>query len=176
MNVDSMIDRTLYGLRARLSEVLAVPAAAITPDQHLDALVPREERRRVWQEMAEAGYELPPLELSGLVFWLTAVFVVFPLLLVGVILKTWAVVFSLPELGLLARRITRPLAIDTPTGLTVYEVAVALTPFARVDYKAGLWPAKAIADKVRLIIAAGAGVPFDEVRPDTRLADLIEVE
>ena len=169
---ESMTRRTLCRLQAKLSETIALSPADIAPTKQLETLILPKERSRVWRELADAGLRLPSLKLSPPVFWTLTVFVLTPLLLLAFVLKTWAIFFSLPELSLLLHKLTRRFAIHPPKHLTVYEAALSLTPFRHEDYKAGLWPAEDIADKVRLVIAVSTGAPFDSLCGKTRIAEL----
>lgn len=169
---DSMTRRTLRRLQERLGEALALSSATIETTTPLHAVVPVEKRRQVWKEMAEADCRLPSLQVSGAVFWTMTLFVLIPLSLAALIVKSGAVFLSLPELALLFRKLSRRFAVHPRKHLTLYEAAVELTPFNLEDYQAGLWPAEEVANKVRLIIADSTGTAFESIRPETRIADL----
>src|SRR5262249_6458769 len=129
-----------------------------------------EERRRVWQDLRTAGFDVPELALSAYVRLVVTLLVLLPVALVAYAWSNWTVLLSLGELGLLARRLTRPWAIYPPFGCeTVQEAVVQLTPFTHADYQAGLWPREEIAAKVRWIVAEVTGVPFEKVTEQTRL-------
>jgi hypothetical protein len=169
--LESMTTRTLRRLQAKLGESVGLPPAEFGPTKKIETMIPPKERRRVWTELAEAGYPLPSSGLS--VLFLIASFVaLIPLSVLAFVSKAWAFFFFLPELSLLVRKIARWLAAHLPKGLTVYEAALGLTPFRREDYELGLWPPEEIGDKVRLVISNSVGVPFDSIRGETRLADL----
>jgi hypothetical protein len=169
--------RTRFGevyqvLQAGLSDIVPAPPEQITPTQRLDELVPQVERRRVWQELSDAGLALPPLGLPSRIFFGAACVVLAPVALL-VLLVNWSFVFTAVELYIWARRVTRPLATQVPAGCeTVQEAVLHLTPFRREDYNAGLWPREAIALKVRSICARVAGLPVESVKEDTRWIDL----
>jgi hypothetical protein len=163
-------DQVFQGLRARLLEVLPARPEEVSPTQRHDQLIPRLDRRRVWQELREAGFALPPLRLPSQVF-LAAAFVVLAPVAILVLLLNWSFVFALVELSIWARRVTRPLAIELPLQ-TVQEAVLYLTPIRRADYHAGLWPPEAIALKVRALIAEAAGRPLESVQAETRISDL----
>jgi len=113
------------------------------------------------------------LTLSGRKFLAVAVLVVAPLALLGYFLGWWHLL-SLPELGLLARKIVGPMAICPPIGCeTLQEAALQLTPFRQEDYQAGLWPHEDIVGKVRLIISKNIGMPFEAIREEGRFSDLL---
>lgn len=169
---ESMTARTMRRLQAKLSELVGLPPAEFAPTKKLETLISRQERRRVWTELAAVGYPLPALGLSAPVFWIASIFVLGPLLVLVFLVKTWAVVLSLPELALLVHKITRRLAIHPPMNLTVYEAALGLTPFRREDYDAGLWPAEDVAEKVRFVISISTGRAFDSIRAEDRIVDL----
>jgi hypothetical protein len=163
----------VYG---RLCEALraSVTRAEIRPSDRFDILIPPEKRRRVWSRLRTEGLDLPALRLSGKALFLIVFLVLAPVLALYVALKSWTALFSIAELSFLARRIARPWAIHLPRGCeTVREAALQLAPFSHEDYLAGLWPRKDIADKVRLIVARAAGVPFESVTEETRFDDLL---
>src|SRR5262249_27100351 len=137
------------------------------------SLIPLSKRRHIWHQLRQAGYDLPGLALSdGL---LAALLIVLgPLAFLGILLKGWLMLLSLPELGMLVYKLTRPFAIHARIGCeTVHEAVLQLTPFERTDYLAGLWSSEDIAAKVRLEIAEALNVPFASITNETRLCDLM---
>ena len=67
------------------------------------------------------------------------------------------------------------MAIYPPIGCqTLQEAALQLTPFRKEDYQAGLWPHEDIAGKVRLVICEAIGMPFEAVKEESRLSELID--
>jgi hypothetical protein len=168
----SKTGQTLCRLREQLLLATALTPDAITPAARFEALIPDDERRRVWDGLRAGGLALPALELSPRVFLLAALMVLAPVLLLAFAQKNAAILLSVTELGLLARRITRPLAVHPPRGCeTVREAVLRLTPFDTRDYKAGLWPPEDIADRVRLLIAEVANLPFESVKRESRLIE-----
>lgn len=172
-NSDSKINQTFPHLRESLIYLVPATPDQITPPRPFAVLIPPQDRRRVWQDLRAAGYDLPELHLPASVGLLVAILVLLPVALAAFALKNWTVLLSLGELGLLARRITRPWATQPPIGCeTVQEAVILLTPFTRADYQAGLWPQEEIAAKVRRIVAQATGVPFAEITDQTRLDDI----
>jgi hypothetical protein len=170
---NSKTNRTFHYLREKLLEIYPIQVDELTSSARFDRLIAADERRRVWQKLREAGFDLPELTLSSRVFLAAALIVMAPVALLAYFLN-WTVVLSLAELGLLARKVTRPLAIYPPIGCeTVQEAVLHLTPFRQEDYKAGLWPREDIAAKVRWITARAAGLPFETVTNETRLLDIL---
>jgi hypothetical protein len=168
----SKTDQAYDRLRKALQDF--VLHAEIRPSARFDALIPPGERRLVWSRLQMEGLELPALQLSSRALFLIVVLVLAPVLALYVVLS-WTALFSLAELSFLARKVARPWAIHPPRGCeTVREAALQLAPFSRQDYQAGLWPRKDIADKVRLIVARAAGVPFESITEETRFSDLLE--
>ena len=164
-----------YRLRRELLEMVPVARERIRPSARIEDVIPRHLRRRVWQQLLKRGYKLPPLGLSG-----GAVLLSFLATVARSAAFAWLfnnAIFALVALPFIALTwwITRPLAIHPPTGCqTVREAVLLATPFRKVDYDAGLWPRADISAKVRAIFAHQLGLPFDEVREDSRILDLCE--
>ena len=155
-----------------MSDIVPARPEQIVPTQGLDELIPPVERRRVWQELSDAGLTLAPLSLPSRIFLEAACVVLAPVALL-VLLVNWSFVCTAVELYIWAQRVTRPLATQVPAGCkTVQEAVLHLTPFRREDYEAGLWPREAIALKVRLLCAKVTGLPLESVKDETRLTDL----
>jgi len=170
----SLTSQTYDQLRQRLSELLPIVQEAIRRTERFEALIPAEDRRRIWKNLREAGFALPELTLSSRFFLAVAVIVVAPLALLGYFFG-WSYLISLPELGLLARKITRPMAICPPIGCqTLQEAALQLTPFRKQDYHAGLWPREDIAGKIRLVISEATNLPFETIKEERRLSELLD--
>jgi hypothetical protein len=168
--VEPKTHHTLREFRRALQQVVPSIGAEISLSARLDSLVPSSERRRAWQELQAAGWELPELQRRTGVFAISALLVFAPVVLLALSLRTWSVVLSLIELSWVAHRLTRPLAVHPPIGCeTVRELVLGWTPFRHEDYRAGLWPQEEIAAKVRLIISRAAGVPFADIKNDTKL-------
>jgi hypothetical protein len=169
---DSKTQRTFRQLQEKLLEILPARPEEITPAARFDTLIPPEDRRHTWHQLHEAGFDLPPLMLSSRVFLAAAFIVLAPVALLAHFFS-WSFVFSVAELGLLAHKVTRPLAIHPPIGCeTMQEAALQLTPFRQEDYKAGLWPREDIAAKVQLIVARELGIQFEAITAETSLANL----
>jgi len=99
--------------------------------------------------------------------------VLVPVIMLACILRNWSILLSLAELSVLARRVTRPWAVQPPVACeTVREATLHLTPFTREDYQAGLWPREEVAAKVRWIVSRAVGVPFESVTDETQFLDL----
>jgi hypothetical protein len=167
--------RTRFGevyqsLREQLEEIVPDRTQEITPTQRFDQLIPLAERRRVWQQLQQVGFVLPPLRLPSRVVLASTCIVLAPVALL-VLLINWSFAFTAVELYIWARRITRPMAVEVPAGCqTVQEAVLQLTPFRRQDYMAGLWPREAIALRVRMLFARAAGVPLQVRRGPQQLS------
>jgi hypothetical protein len=173
--VEPITHRTFREFKGALKQVALIEGRDISLSDRLHSIVPSSERRRVWQELREAGWELPGLMRSPSVVTVAALMVLAPVLLLVLSLRTWCVLLSLIELSWVAHKLTRPLAIHPPAGCeTVREAVLHLTPFRHEDYRAGRWPHDDIADKVRQIISAATGVPFAKIKDDSKLVDLCE--
>lgn len=168
----SRITQTHRRFQQELAALCALPEHEINPNQSLEALIPKGQRRQVWKQLQEAGLDLPDLVLSNKIFWVATAAVLAPVLLL-VSLLSWTCAFSLIELIMTARRVTRPLAVYPPAGCqSVQEAVLRLTRFHMSDYRNGLWSKEDIAIKVRSIISYSLGLPLEKVTPQTRLLDL----
>ncbi len=158
-----------------LRSLLFLPEQNLRMSDRIEAIIPAEERRRVWRDLQLAGFDLPELALSPHVFAIAAVLVLAPVLLLVLSLRKLSLLLSLVELSLLAHRLTRPLAIYPPYGCqTVQQLVLHLSRFLPEDYRAGLWTHEEIAAKVRQIFAEAAGVPVQNIADDTPLVELFE--
>ncbi len=167
------IGMTYQEFERELRELVPLSQPNIDPSDRIEALIPSEERRRVWRQLQLAGFDLPELALSPQVFFMAAALVLAPVILLVLSLRKWSMLLSLLELSFLAHRLTRPLAIYPPFGCrTVQQLVVHLSRFVLEDYKAGLWTHDEIAAKVRQIFAEAAGVPVESVKGETRLEEL----
>jgi Zn-dependent protease with chaperone function len=156
-----------------LRSFLFLPEQNLCMFDRIEAIIPAEERRRVWRELQLAGFDLPELTLSPRVFAIAAALVLAPVLLLVLSLRKWSMLLSLVELSVLAHRLTRPLAIYPPYGCqTVQQLVLHLSRFMPEDYKAGLWTHEEIAAKVRQIFAERAGVAVQNIKDDTPLVEL----
>src|SRR5262249_42521581 len=153
MATKSKTTQTLHQLQEKLLEILPTLPEEITPSARFGMLIPPADRRRTWQQLQDAGFDLPQLTLSTRLF-LTAAFIVLTPVALLAYFVSWSFLFSVAELGLIAHKVTRPLAIHPPIGCeTMQEAALHLTPFRKEDYEAGLWSHEEIAAKVRWVVS-----------------------
>lgn len=170
---ESKVDQAYRKLQYLLAEMLGISPADVSRSGRFAALIPREERRRVWRELQEAGLPLPDLELSGPAFLFAAAMLLLPVGLLALLFRTWSVFLGLGNAYRLARKATRPWAIHPAHGCeTIQEAVLYITPFKPEDYRAGLWPPEDIAAKVRQVIASTLGIPFDRITNEIRFIDI----
>ena len=166
---------TFRELRRHLHRILPLGCPNISPADRFELIIPPEERRRVWDDLQAAGYELPRLQRSPGLVLVVMVLVLAPVALLVLSLRDWAIGLCVIELAFVAVRLTRRWAIHPPIGCeTVLEALLQLRPFRREDYRAGRWPREEIAAKVRFIVARCAGLPFDAIKDETSLAELFD--
>jgi len=140
----------------------------------LETILPVEERRSIWREMQSAGFELPELQLPAGVFWIAAVMILAPLVLLALALRTWFVFLSLGELGFLGYKLTRPLAIHPPDWCrTVGQAVLCRRNICRSDGRPVPWTREEVAERVRMIISECSGVRIEKITDDTPLIDLL---
>jgi hypothetical protein len=174
-SIEPRTQQTFREFKQALERIVPSAGPEISPNDRLDAIVAKEQRQRVWQELRAAGWELPELVRSAGVVFLAALLISAAVAFVALFLRTWSALLVLLDWSWLARKLTQPLAVHPPVACeTVREAVLHLTPFRREDYQAGLWPREELAAKVRLIISKAAGVPFAQIRDDSKLCDLFD--
>jgi hypothetical protein len=183
------VDMTFQEFQRKLRELLPLSQKEFRMSDRIEDIITPQERRRIWQELRVAGYDLPELNLplsqipqgTGIYCLLVfgAVLVLgLPLLFLVLIAKLLPFAFLKRIQALLIDWIfpgnpDNPLAIHAPVGCeTVEEAVLQLTPFRVEDYKAGLWPRETLAAKVRQIVATSSGVSFQAIQSETRWGDL----
>jgi len=170
--------------------LLPLSQQEIRMSDRFEAIIPPEDRRRVWQKLQQAGFNLPELTAPPSDFPMLTefrcLFFLGMLLVLGPPLLLLAFLGKLVRSSMLKRfqgsffdRIfprvppENPLAVNPPIGCeTIQEAVLQLTRFKVEDYKAGLWPSELIGARVRQIIAASSGVPFQAIKSETRFIDL----
>lgn len=169
----SKIDHTANTIRFALSHILDIPEHEIQTSSRFDTIIDPPIRRKVWDALRALDIPLPSLQLPTFVFLAIAIVVVAPIGIFAFLIS-WSFLISIAEVSILARWLTRPWAVRPPQGCkTIREAAIEITSFRLEDYHAGLWPREAISAKIRHQIAAVANVPFDAVKEDTNLVDLL---
>jgi hypothetical protein len=168
--------RRQIGLR-RLQETLheiAPPTWELSGSEELEAVLPLEDRRSTWRKLQSAGFKLPELEVTPLVFWNVALMVLTTLGLLCLASRTWFVIWSIVELTFLAYKLTRPLAVHPPDWCrTVRQAALCLRCVRTPDGRDVPWTREEIAERVRMIVAESANLPIDKVTEDARFTDLL---
>jgi hypothetical protein len=80
---------------------LAAPAMDLSGSEELETILPVDDRQATWRELQAAGFRLPELEISPMVFWIAAAMVLTPLLLLVLALRSWFALVSIVELSFL---------------------------------------------------------------------------
>ena len=111
------IDITFREFEKHLRELLPLRQQEIHMSDSIEAIIPSEDRRRVWRELQLAGFDLPRLKLSRDVFIIVAFLVLESALVFGLLFGWWTIVICFVGLSLLAYCLTRPLA-SHPYGAT----------------------------------------------------------
>ena len=156
------------------NQIAPLPYREISLDDRMDAIVLWNQRRHVWNELRNAGWDLPELQRPK---WMVLLLTLTVSSIAGMLawsVHLWSALVAMVDLSWTAHKFTRPLAVFPPIACeTVREAVLRSTPFRHEDCQAGLWPREDIAAKVRLILSESTGVPFAEIREDTRLTDLL---
>jgi hypothetical protein len=158
------IEQTRDRLREILADRLGIEAERIEPSAELEELIPASRRRAVWQELRDAGWQPPPLELPPRWQPLPYLFG----LVVGLLAlhqKSWYPVAAAIPIGIYVFAVARPWAVGLPVYLrTLDELAVCLTNFK--DDGGHRWTREEISLKIRLLIAQRVNRPLAEVREE----------
>ncbi|MCI0459135.1 MAG: hypothetical protein L0Z62_19435 [Gemmataceae bacterium] len=165
---------TFERLRAALPECLDTLHPDAHPETPLETLLPVAQRREAWRLLRQQGFPLPELQLPPEESRRNLLRVLRVAGSLALWLWWWpALLLALP-LGVVVYRLSRPRAVVFPAYVkTVGELALYLTPYR--DHREGgcRWTDEEVAAKVRMVVADWAGLPFEEVRPETKFADLM---
>jgi len=163
-----------YQLLARkLRELIPLSAQEIHRTDRIKSLIPAKDRRRVWRELRKAGFDFPSLRLSFSRFLISAIFVLIPVGLLALRFGEWCMPVSLAVLGIFGYWLTRPFAIEIPTGCeTTYQAAYYVTRCTPETYQSGLWSPQEVAIKVRQVLAEASCVDFEDIKGDMTMEDL----
>ena len=168
----------------RILESLGLSRDAIRPATRLADLVPREQRRRVWDCVEREKCNVPPLLWS---FWAKAIVLAAVLLWTLVACMAWvtigagvvpfgwmavAIVIGIFAVCILCDRHVPASEIDP--SLTVGDLVLAMTSGRECREAGYRLTRNEIFFKVRLIFAASLGFPVDEIKPETRFNDLFD--
>jgi hypothetical protein len=167
------IVRTFGRLRAELVEGLDVPRQAIRPGTPLEALIPLEQRRQVWDALRKSGFDMPGLQLPGGVSKASTLAVLATTASFALLLREWTALLSGISFGRIAYTLTRPWSTCIPLGLvTVGDLALFLTCYREHKDSGYRWTRNEISAKVRQIVAESLGHRLDEVHEGSTLAEL----
>ena len=167
--------RTFCRLRAALLKSAAVDRRDVRPDSPLDVILPASCRRQVWSELRQAGLDIPSLELTEREYRRGLFEVLRAAISTALNLRSWWALLSAIPLGFVAYRVSRRYAVQFPLGLRTFgELVIYATDFREGRRSGYRWSRGEIEMKVRLIIAEQLGLTLDKVRPETRLADLMD--
>lgn len=166
-----------FRFRSELMQALPRSRRHIRPSEHLEVLIPINERRRVWAILRAKGLELPPLSISVPVFLTSGIVVIAAPIALAWWFHSGILLTLVLPLGLLAWLTTRPLSVHPGPYRTIRALVLYLTPVLAQDGEpqAGL-SADEIADRVRLIISAQLGVSSDHLTDATRFVEDLRVD
>jgi hypothetical protein len=160
--------RTFCRLRAGLMASLDIERRHVRPETPLELLIPRQHRRDVWRRLRDDGLDLPPLMLNPSEFGVAAITVLKTAASVALAVNGWAGLLSIIPLGVLANRVTRPLAVVLPPNVrTVGDLVLCLTSYRDHRDSGYRWSRGDIAWRVRFLVAQSCGLSLDEVREDS---------
>ncbi|MGL4462935.1 MAG: hypothetical protein ACRDD1_15570 [Planctomycetia bacterium] len=172
------IVRSYNRYRAALGDILGVSRCDLRPGERLEDLIPAERRQEVWKELGDRGliapdlYRIPvrlPLSMQAT-------------LVLAAMRAIWNLTGS-PWLTVIVAPVVWPfcLTVDLPWASrpdeippfcrTVGELAVYGVHFK--DHPDARWSRADISLKVRMQVAETCWLTLDDVRPETRLVDLV---
>lgn len=156
--------QAFYFLRSGFMKRLQVPRSAFRVDAPLRLLIPKQNRKRVWEELkAELGEQALP-ELTRplwLVSLLTAVAVLIGAYAAYATLNVWAAAGISILCGFLLSVLSRPCRNSFPRGVsTVGELVEYLLSHSPEDFKRirRVWTRAQVAETVRAVIVDQVGI------------------
>lgn len=168
--------RNFCRIRRILIETLGLQREAVRPSSTFASLVPREQRRRVWERFRQEGLEVKPLHFSGEDLLLIVVFKI-SILVVGYVqwpewICLWLVIAITSGL-VAAAAIYRWWTVEIDPHMTIGDAALAITTPEQCQDAEYRLNRKEIFFKVRRILAYVAGVAPQEITRETKFNDLL---
>jgi hypothetical protein len=165
--------RTFCQLRNGLMTSFGVARRDVRPETQLDELLPIEQRREAWEQLRRRRMHLPALELSRRDQLRNLFAVIRATISSALYLQRWQAVLVAFPAGLLATWASRHRAVHFPPCIkTVGEMVIYAIRFGEHKERGYRWTRNDISLKVRMIVAERAGLPLEEIQPETRLIDL----
>ena len=171
------IVRNFSRLRRVLMATLGLPRSAIRPSAKLADLVPREQRRRVWERFQREDMNVPELRLSTLEF--TSAFAAM-LACLGFGLVVWPTGWCTILLGAIGAGVAtlcfhfRYTAAEIAPLLSVGELVLGMTSGRECRAAEYRLNRKEIFVKLRVILSDAANLDPDQITPETNLYDLFD--
>jgi hypothetical protein len=167
------IVRTFCKLRAALLSNREIARIEIRPGTALETLMPMGARRLTWRRLQQHGLRMPVLELSERDRRRNCFHVLRGLVSSACYLQTWYALLLIFPLAAAVHWASRRRAVHFPLGLkTVGELVIYTTCFAEHKGSGYRWTKNEITMKVRMVVAESAGLPLEDVQPETRLMEL----
>ena len=169
------IRRKFYQMRRVLVETLGLPRQAIRPTSTFAELIPRAERRRLWQRFRDGGVELPPLMMNG-----SQCMLVLAVPLAWIALGLWmelSVCFVLPmalPVLIAAGWIGSGWANDSYADYTLGDAALATTTIDDCNVGGYRFTRNEILHKIRMVLSCACAVEPSEITPETKFMDLVD--
>jgi len=172
-----------YHLRRTLLESIPISRSEVRLTSSIAALLPIDQRQRIWGALAQEGFSLPLLQRpEHIVAATTALVIVLTAILSGLtsvfIGGTWAVVaIALLLAGWLAgAELTRHLAVDIPPSCaTIRDLVLSYAKPVQSNGQDVAMSEREIALKVRSIVAQQMGYAIDEVTEKKRFYQDLDI-
>jgi hypothetical protein len=167
------IVRTFCRLRASLARHLDIDPRHVAPCIPLEALIPVERRRLIWQRLRGDGLDVPALELVAWERTVGAFTVLKTTAFIALAMKSGFGLFSALPLSALAYGVTRPRAVQIPLGIrTVGELVMYCTSYRDHQASGYRWSRGDIAYRVRFVVAEALALDLDQVQEHRSFLDL----
>jgi hypothetical protein len=169
--------RNFNRIRRVLMQTMALPREAIRPSSTFAELVPRCQRQRVWARLHQEKLEIDPLFFSRDDLFIVAVailgsFVVFQVFWPMVF--CWPAVISLTIGNVVACLLYLYWTDEVDPTYTVGDAALGMTTPEQCHDAEYRLNRKEIFLKVRRVLAYVTGTQPDEIRPSTKLIDILD--
>ena len=159
---------TFYHLRRYFMNRLPVGRDDVAPSTRLEDLVPVESRRRVWDELRNAGFRMPPLWLPAHMAWAAVLGSARLSVALAAFFRAWEFLIAFPGLLTLAFLGMRPWVVLVAPDETMRDLVLHNLPVKARTGGLARWDDVEVGQRIRAIVAEQTGVAADSIHDDTR--------
>lgn len=165
-----LTSRSFYKLRRGLIKLLSLPRREITPKTELEQMIPRKQRREIWDNLHSYHLRLPSLERSTVTVWNTSLVVIVCAGGLSVVLHdSWFLLTTLP-LWFVASLATKPLAVFVPGNCRTISDLVMYSTSMNKSEITDLPSRREILHRIRLISSEQLGIPIEKITEDSNFS------